>query len=70
MGSKEWFFVNQVGGGSWDAPKTEMQLFRADWPAKSVDFVLAFRPHSDLLAKMPTLSARPVYLTQNISIAS
>ncbi len=38
-----------------------MQFGRVDRPAETVDFVLAFWPHSDLLAKMPTVSARPVY---------
>lgn len=36
--------------------QTEMQFFRAGWPAESVDFVLAFRPHSGLLARAPTVS--------------
>ena len=27
------------------------------WPAGTVDFILAFRPHSDLLARMSTVSA-------------
>ena len=31
--------------------QTEMKFCRADRPVDSVDFVLAFRPHSDLLAK-------------------
>lgn len=40
-----------------------MPLFRADQTADSVDFVLVFRPHSDLLAQMSTLSARPIHST-------
>ena len=43
-----------------------MQFCRADRPAESVDFVLAFRPHSDLLAKMSTISARPIYSTAGL----
>ena len=48
-------------GRTWIIVKTEMQFGRVDRPAETVDFVLAFWPHSDLLAKMPTVSARPVY---------
>ncbi len=43
-----------------------MQFCRADRPAEIVDFVLAFRPHSDLLAKISTVSARPVYSTAGL----
>ena len=46
--------------------QTVMQFCRADRPAESVDFVLAFRPHSDLLAKMATVSARPIYSTAGL----
>ncbi len=43
-----------------------MQLWRADRPAKIEDFVLAFRPHSDLLPKISTVSARPTYSTAGL----
>ena len=43
-------FVKHVG----KCAQTETRFFRADRPADSVEFVLAFWPHSDLLAKMLT----------------
>ena len=39
----------------YDNNKTEMKLL--SWWAGTADFVLAFRPHSDLLARMSTVSA-------------
>ena len=43
-----------------------MQFCRAGRPAESADFVLAFRPHSDLLAKMSTVSVRLIYSTAGL----
>ena len=37
-----------------------VDLWRANRPAESLAFMLAFRPHSDLPAKKSTVSARPV----------
>ncbi len=36
------------------------QLHLTNWPADSLEFMLAFWPHSDLLAGASTVSARPV----------
>ena len=36
------------------------QFRLTNWPADSLEFMLAFRPHSDLLAGASTVSARPV----------
>ena len=44
-----------------------MQFCQVDRPAETVDFVIAFRPHSDLLAKMYTVSAKPVYSTDRFA---
>lgn len=41
--------------------QTETQLYRADQLTNLVDSVLVFQSHSDLLAKMVTESARPIY---------
>lgn len=38
-----------------------MQLYWADRPTNLVDSVLVFQSHSDLLAKMVNVSARPIY---------
>ena len=36
------------------------QFRLTNWPANSLEFMLAFRPHFDLLAGASTVSARPV----------
>ena len=46
--------------------KSKMQFCRADRPAETVDFILAYRPHSDLLAKISNVSARPVQSTAGL----
>ena len=48
-GGKERCFCGQR---TLQSAQKEMQFRRADRPADSVDCVLVFRPHSDLLAKM------------------
>ena len=47
-------------GGSLGTIFFTFTSWRAIRPAESQVFMLAFRPHSDLLANGPTVSARPV----------